>query len=156
VGFVAAGGPSGRLPCQFYVGVSRFFTQSVGQYRRQTGDLCLGSYVRNTTFVCHLVYLQLDCRAKSGGFCTLYRFCGIVLVGDQDFSVYPPFGRVLTGPANSPCGERSLSNDEILRRIAAEGEHTVVVVSHDPRWASFSDRTVQLEDGRVVEDTRNS
>jgi putative ABC transport system ATP-binding protein len=45
---------------------------------------------------------------------------------------------------------------EILRRLAVEGEHTVVVVSHDPRWASFSDRTVQLEDGRVVEDTRNS
>jgi putative ABC transport system ATP-binding protein len=45
---------------------------------------------------------------------------------------------------------------EILRRLAVEGEHTVVVVSHDPRWASFSDRTVRLEDGRVVEDRRNS
>lgn len=45
---------------------------------------------------------------------------------------------------------------EILRRLALEGEQTVVVVSHDPRWDSFSDRTVRLEDGRVVEDTRNS
>jgi putative ABC transport system ATP-binding protein len=44
---------------------------------------------------------------------------------------------------------------EILRRLADDGKHTVVIVSHDPRWASFADRTVQLEDGRVVEDRRN-
>jgi putative ABC transport system ATP-binding protein len=44
---------------------------------------------------------------------------------------------------------------EILRRLAVEGEHTVVVVSHDPRWDRFSDRTVRLEDGRVAEDRRN-
>jgi putative ABC transport system ATP-binding protein len=45
---------------------------------------------------------------------------------------------------------------EILRGLVVQGEQTVVVVSHDPRWASFSDRTVRLEDGRVVEDKRNS
>jgi putative ABC transport system ATP-binding protein len=45
---------------------------------------------------------------------------------------------------------------EILRKLAEEGKHTVVIVSHDPRWASFADRTVLLEDGRVVEDRRNS
>jgi putative ABC transport system ATP-binding protein len=44
---------------------------------------------------------------------------------------------------------------EILRRLAQDGKHTVVIVSHDPRWASFADRTVMLEDGRVVEDRRN-
>jgi putative ABC transport system ATP-binding protein len=44
---------------------------------------------------------------------------------------------------------------EILRRLAVEGEHTVVVVSHDRRWDGFSDRTVRLEDGRVVEDRRD-
>lgn len=40
---------------------------------------------------------------------------------------------------------------EILRRRADEDQKTVVVVSHDPRWASFADRIVRLEDGRVAE-----
>jgi putative ABC transport system ATP-binding protein len=44
---------------------------------------------------------------------------------------------------------------EILRRLAENGKHTVVIVSHDPRWVSFADRTVLLEDGRVMEDRRN-
>jgi putative ABC transport system ATP-binding protein len=44
---------------------------------------------------------------------------------------------------------------EILRRLAHDSKQTVVIVSHDPRWASFADRTVRLEDGRVVEDRRN-
>lgn len=41
---------------------------------------------------------------------------------------------------------------EILRGLAAEEKRTVVVVSHDPRWTAFADRTVTLEDGRIVED----
>lgn len=44
---------------------------------------------------------------------------------------------------------------EILRGLAEQEKRTVVVVSHDPRWAAFSDRTVTLEDGRVVQDTTN-
>jgi putative ABC transport system ATP-binding protein len=44
---------------------------------------------------------------------------------------------------------------EILRRLADDGQHTVVIVSHDPRWDSFANRTVRLEDGLVVEDRRN-
>ena len=44
---------------------------------------------------------------------------------------------------------------EILRRLAEDGKHTVVIVSHDPRWTSFADRTVVLEDGRVMQDRRN-
>jgi putative ABC transport system ATP-binding protein len=40
---------------------------------------------------------------------------------------------------------------EILRRLARDSKHTVVIVSHDPRWASFADRTVRLEDGRMVQ-----
>jgi putative ABC transport system ATP-binding protein len=44
---------------------------------------------------------------------------------------------------------------EILRKLAQDGNHTVVIVSHDPRWISFADRTVRLEDGRVIEDRRN-
>ncbi len=45
---------------------------------------------------------------------------------------------------------------EILRRLARESNHTVVIVSHDPRWASFADRTVSLEDGRMVEEKQNA
>lgn len=44
---------------------------------------------------------------------------------------------------------------EILRRIAQDNNHTVVIVSHDPRWSEFADRVVRLEDGRVAEDRRN-
>jgi putative ABC transport system ATP-binding protein len=41
---------------------------------------------------------------------------------------------------------------EILRNLAVERRRTVVVVSHDPRWAEFAHRTIVLEDGRVTED----
>ncbi len=44
---------------------------------------------------------------------------------------------------------------EILRKLAADRKHTVVVVSHDPRWTPFADRVIGLEDGRVIEDRRN-
>lgn len=44
---------------------------------------------------------------------------------------------------------------EILRDLAEQQKRTVVVVSHDHRWASFAHRTVVLEDGRLVEDRRN-
>jgi putative ABC transport system ATP-binding protein len=43
---------------------------------------------------------------------------------------------------------------QILLKLAAEQQRTVVVVSHDHRWTAFADRIVQLEDGRVVEDKR--
>ena len=45
---------------------------------------------------------------------------------------------------------------EILRELAEQQKRTIVVVSHDHRWASFSHRTVVLEDGRVVDDRRNA
>lgn len=44
---------------------------------------------------------------------------------------------------------------EILRRLSDEKQHTIVVVSHDPRWVNFAHRTVVLEDGRVLEDRKN-
>lgn len=44
---------------------------------------------------------------------------------------------------------------EILRKLAADRKHTVVVVSHDPRWTAFADRVVGLQDGRVIEDGEN-
>ena len=45
---------------------------------------------------------------------------------------------------------------EILRDLAEQQKRTVVVVSHDHRWASLAHRTVMLEDGRLVEDRRNT
>jgi len=44
---------------------------------------------------------------------------------------------------------------EILRDLAVQQKRTIVVVSHDHRWANFSHRTVLLEDGRLVDDRRN-
>ena len=40
---------------------------------------------------------------------------------------------------------------EILRNQAEEHGRTVVVVSHDPRWQEFADRTITLCDGQVEE-----
>jgi putative ABC transport system ATP-binding protein len=45
---------------------------------------------------------------------------------------------------------------EILRDLAEQQKRTIVVVSHDHRWASFAHRTVVLEDGRLVDDRRNN
>jgi putative ABC transport system ATP-binding protein len=41
---------------------------------------------------------------------------------------------------------------EILRSQVSEHGRTVVVVSHDPRWREFADRTVTLCDGRVEQE----
>ena len=44
---------------------------------------------------------------------------------------------------------------EILRDLAEQQRRTIVVVSHDHRWANFCHRTVVLEDGRLVDHRRN-
>lgn len=41
---------------------------------------------------------------------------------------------------------------QVLRSQADEQGRTVVVVSHDPRWEKFADRTIALCDGRVEEE----
>ena len=41
---------------------------------------------------------------------------------------------------------------ELLRKLSDERRYTTIVVSHDPRWSSYVDRAVILEDGRVVGD----
>jgi len=43
---------------------------------------------------------------------------------------------------------------ELLRRSVDELGRTVVIVTHDPRVASYADRVVLLVDGRVATDTR--
>jgi putative ABC transport system ATP-binding protein len=43
---------------------------------------------------------------------------------------------------------------ELLQRLAHERSRAVVVVTHDSRMLGYADRTVQIEDGRIVSDTR--
>ncbi|MBK7861861.1 MAG: ABC transporter ATP-binding protein [Archangiaceae bacterium] len=45
---------------------------------------------------------------------------------------------------------------ETLTRLAHEGGHTVVVVTHDNRIFKFGDRIVRIEDGRITEDTAHA
>ena len=44
---------------------------------------------------------------------------------------------------------------QILRNQVDEHGRTVVVVSHDPRWRKFADRTITLCDGQVEQGGRN-
>jgi putative ABC transport system ATP-binding protein len=54
-----------------------------------------------------------------------------------------------TGNLDSGTGRGIL---ELLRSVAREDGRTVVVVTHDPSAARFSDRVVTLRDGRVESD----
>ena len=42
---------------------------------------------------------------------------------------------------------------EILANLAKDHEQTVVVVSHDPRWAEFAHGIVAMRDGAIVQET---
>jgi putative ABC transport system ATP-binding protein len=44
---------------------------------------------------------------------------------------------------------------EILRNQVDAHGRTVVVVSHDPRWQEFADRTITLSDGQVEQTVKN-
>ena len=55
-----------------------------------------------------------------------------------------------TGNLDSTSSEQVL---ELLRRSVDELGRTVVMVTHDPRVASYADRVVVLVDGRVADDT---
>ncbi len=43
----------------------------------------------------------------------------------------------------------------ILRAAVDEFGQTVVIVTHDPRAASYADRVVFLADGRIVDEMRD-
>src|SRR5215472_8220411 len=43
---------------------------------------------------------------------------------------------------------------ELLQRLAHDRSRAVVVVTHDNRMLGYADRTVQIEDGRIVSDTK--
>src|SRR5678816_2381245 len=53
-----------------------------------------------------------------------------------------------TGNLDSANGEAVMS---LLRELHSAGS-TVCMVTHDPRYAEFADRTIRLFDGRVVEE----
>ncbi|MGD9669179.1 MAG: ABC transporter ATP-binding protein [Hyphomicrobiaceae bacterium] len=42
----------------------------------------------------------------------------------------------------------------LLARIAKEQNRSVLVVTHDPRTLPFADRTIYIEDGQIVRETR--
>ncbi|HVE77722.1 MAG TPA: ABC transporter ATP-binding protein [Gemmatimonadaceae bacterium] len=61
--------------------------------------------------------------------------------------------------ADEPTGNLDSSNGEsvmeLLRELHRAGS-TIVMVTHDPRYAAHADRSVHLFDGRVVEETRGA
>src|SRR5512143_1007364 len=57
-----------------------------------------------------------------------------------------------TGNLDSANGEAVMS---LLRELHQSGS-TICMVTHDPRYAEFADRTVRLSDGRIVEERRGA
>jgi putative ABC transport system ATP-binding protein len=57
-----------------------------------------------------------------------------------------------TGNLDSKSGTDIL---ELLRRSCDELEQTIVMVTHDPRAASYADRVVFLKDGQIIHELRN-
>jgi putative ABC transport system ATP-binding protein len=59
--------------------------------------------------------------------------------------------------ADEPTGNLDSRNGEavmnLLRELHREGS-TICMVTHDPRYADYADRKVQLFDGRVVDESR--
>ncbi|VAW37286.1 ABC transporter, ATP-binding protein [hydrothermal vent metagenome] len=53
-----------------------------------------------------------------------------------------------TGNLDSKSGTAIL---QLLRQSAADLQQTIVMVTHDPRAASYADRVVFLKDGRIVQ-----
>ena len=57
-----------------------------------------------------------------------------------------------TGNLDSANGEAVMS---LLRELHQSGS-TICMVTHDPRYAEFADRTVRLFDGRIVEESKGT
>lgn len=74
--------------------------------------------------------------------------CARALVSTPDII----FGDEPTGNLDSNSSREVL---EILRSAVDDMGQTVVIVTHDPRAASFSDRVIFLADGKVVDELRN-
>jgi putative ABC transport system ATP-binding protein len=54
-----------------------------------------------------------------------------------------------TASLDSSSGEQIA---ELLLKLAEEEKHLVLVVSHDSRWLPFCHRTIEMRDGRIVDD----
>ena len=74
--------------------------------------------------------------------------CARALVGQPEII----FGDEPTGNLDSRSSGEVLS---ILRAAVSEFGQTVVIVTHDPRAASYADRVVFLADGQIVQELRN-
>lgn len=74
--------------------------------------------------------------------------CARALVGKPEII----FGDEPTGNLDSHSSGEVLS---ILRASVDEFGQTVVIVTHDPRAASYADRVVFLADGRIVDELRD-
>ena len=61
--------------------------------------------------------------------------------------------------ADEPTGNLDSVNGEavmgLLKELHRNGA-TIVMVTHDPRYASFADRTIHMFDGRIVEESAGS
>jgi putative ABC transport system ATP-binding protein len=58
--------------------------------------------------------------------------------------------------ADEPTGNLDSANGEAvidLLRDLHRGGATICMVTHDPRYAKFADRTIHLFDGRIVDET---
>jgi putative ABC transport system ATP-binding protein len=56
-----------------------------------------------------------------------------------------------TGNLDSVSGQKVL---ELLRQIVADKKATIVMVTHDPKAASYANRLVKVKDGRIESDTK--
>lgn len=54
-----------------------------------------------------------------------------------------------TGNLDSKSGELIM---EILKKLHQEQKTTIVVVTHDPKIASYSDQIIKIRDGKIVEE----
>lgn len=75
--------------------------------------------------------------------------CARALVGRPDIL----FGDEPTGNLDSTSSAEVLS---ILRSAADDFGQTVVIVTHDPRAATYADRVIMLADGRVVHELEHA
>jgi putative ABC transport system ATP-binding protein len=61
--------------------------------------------------------------------------------------------------ADEPTGNLDSQNGEQVMDLLRElhrGGATICMVTHDPRYATYADRTIRLFDGRIVEESRET
>ncbi len=61
--------------------------------------------------------------------------------------------------ADEPTGNLDSSNGESVMELMRElhrGGATICMVTHDPRYASYADRTIHLFDGKIVEEKQEA